>query len=343
MTQPDSLSSSLSSEAAAQIFRRTSDGVIIAAPGGTIMHVNPAAVAILAVTLDDLLGKPPAACFTNNLALINLFTRSGEQVLDVRLPRRRLAVGTATQLSDGSRMVMLRDVTEQRDLESRREALTNTIAHDLRNPINAMGGFAELVALSGPLNAEQKQKIDRVTQLTAKMREVIRDLVDLAWLEAGMPLQHVPVKLEAVILASVSECAAAARDRVITVATSIQSPMPVVMGDPDRLRSVIDALLDNAIQYSDFERMIVVHAWGDEREAYCSVADQGYGIADDELGFIFDRMYRGKDERVQSLPGVGLGLTKARRIVVRHGGDLWASSNLGKGSTFTFMLPAAQT
>jgi len=333
----------ITADAAKQLFLRTADGVIITNAEGVIVQVNPAATAILGLKHDDLIGRLPTACFTNNLALLNLFTRSGDQVLDVRLARRRLAVGTATPLADGGRLIILRDVTEQRELDSRRLSLAQTIAHDLRNPINAIGGFAELVERSGEVNEDQRQLLERIRQTTGKLREVIGDLVSLAWLEAGMPMQHVPMQMDTIILNAISTCSPQARQKQITIATSIQNPMPPVMGDPGRLRDVLEVLLTNAITYSEPERLIVVHAWGDEREAYCSIADQGFGISDEEIHLIFDRMYRSKDERVRAIPGGGLGLTLARRIITRMGGDIWVSSNLGKGSTFTFCLPAAQT
>lgn len=340
--QDDSDRGSLSFDAARQIFLRTADGVIITDASGTIVQVNPAAIAMLGLHYDDLVGHLPSTCFTGNLMLLNLFTRSGEQVLDVRLARKRLAVGTATPLEGGGRLVILRDVTEQRELDSRRVALAQTIAHDLRNPINAIGGFAELVERSGDINEDQRQLLERIRTTTSKLREMIGDLVNLAWLEAGMPIQHVPMPMETIILNAVSGIASLAQERQITIATSIQRPMPAVMGDPARLREVLDALLTNAIAYSEPGRLVVVHAWGDEREAFCSIADQGFGISEEDLPQIFDRMYRSKDPRVRAIPGGGLGLTLARRIVTRLGGEIWVSSTPGKGSTFTFSLPTAQ-
>ncbi len=72
------------------------------------------------------------------------------------------------------------------------------------------------------------------------------------------------------------------------------------------------------------------------------MADRGFGISDDEIDQIFDRMYRSRDQRVRDMAGGGLGLTLAKTIIERLGGDLWASSNLGEGSTFTFVLPSAR-
>jgi signal transduction histidine kinase len=324
------------------VFRSTSDGIIILNRQGLIALVNPAAVAMLSISVDAIVGKTPKHAFGQNAALINLFTRSGDQTLDVRLPRRRLAVGLSTTLENGDRLVMLHDVTERRDLESRREALIKAMAHDLRNPISAIGGFADLVAKFGDLNDQQTKFLNRIRQTSTKLHEVVGQLVDLAWIEAGMPMEHRPVQLRDIINEAVDRVTPLAHLHKIVIATSIQNPMPIVMGDPQRLLTVVYNLLHNAIIYSYPEQTVVIHGWGDSNEVYCSVADRGRGIADDEIDLVFDRLYRSRDESVRNMSGGGLGLTIARTIINRHGGDLWASSNLGEGSTFTFLLPTVE-
>jgi two-component system, OmpR family, phosphate regulon sensor histidine kinase PhoR len=324
------------------LFRTTSDAILIANGRGVLEQVNPAAAAMLGITAEELIGKTPFEAFSQNPALLNLFNREGDQTLDVRLPRRRLAVGIATQLPNDQRMVLLQDVTEKRDLENRRESLVKAMAHDLRNPISAIGGFADLVAKFGDLNDQQVKFLTRIRQTTGKLNDVVGTLVELAWIEAGMPLAHNPVKLPEVVFKAIADVRPIAQEGRIVIATSIQNPMPTVMGDAERLRIVIRHLLQNAIIYSPPEQNVVIHAWEDHNEVYCSVADRGIGIADDELELIFDRMYRSRDERVREKPGGGLGLTIARTIIQRHGGDIWASSNLGLGSTFTFLLPTVR-
>jgi signal transduction histidine kinase len=304
-----------------------------------ITAVNPAAAAMLRVTVEELIGQQPAQCFSKQPALINLFARSGDQILDVRLPQRRLAVGVATSFADGSRLVLLQDVTEQRDLESRREALVAAVAHDLRNPIAALRGYAELVEKFGELNENQQRFNQRIQQTAGKIHEVAASLVDLAWIEAGLPLAHLPIQLSDTIRRVVASLSSLAHSRRVGIAISIQSPMPPIMGDPERIELAIHHILHNAIMYSFPEQNVAIHAWSDTHEAYCSVADQGIGIADDELELIFDRLYRSRSEHVLEIPGGGLGLTIARTIIQRHGGDIWATSNLGEGSTFTFVLP----
>lgn len=323
------------------LFRSASDGILIARDL-TIEELNPAAAAMLGVTVEDVIGKTINEAFSQNPALLNLFQRAGDQTLDVRLPKRRLAVGISSTLPDERRIVLLQDVTERNELDSRREALISAMAHDLRNPISAISGFAELVDKFGELNTQQQKFMTRIRQTASKLYDVAGSLVDLAWIEAGMPLAHRPIYLGELVDKAVSQVGGLALTRQVTIAISVQDPLPTVMGDPERLLIAVHNLLHNAVLYSEPEQTIAIHAWGDTHELYCSVADRGIGIADDELELVFDRLYRSRDERVRDTPGGGIGLTMARTIITRHGGAIWASSNLGVGSTFTFVLPAGQ-
>ncbi len=324
------------------IFGSSAEGILIADEANALQRVNPAAAAMIGLPVEQMIGRRPQDCFHQFPALVNLFTRAGSQMLDVRLPKRRLAVGIAATLASGSRVVILQDVTEKREIESRREALIKAVTHDLRNPISAIEGYADLVSKFGDLNAQQQRFLGRIRQTAVKLYDVAGALVDLAWMEAGMPLARAPLHLNDIInhvVLKLSELAAARR---ITIAVSLQSPMPPVMGDAEHLELAIFNLLHNAITYSHPEQTVAVHAWGDTHDIYCAVADQGVGIADDEIDQVFDRMYRSRDERVREVPGGGLGLTLARATIRRHGGDIWASSNLNAGSTFTFVLPIVE-
>ncbi len=322
------------------VFRRTSNGLLIADANGVLAQVNPAATALLDQPADRLIGSTVQRIFANNPALLNLFTRSDDAVLDVRLPRKRLAEGIAATLADGCRIVLLQDVSEQRELDARREAFIAQMAHDLRNPIAALIGFADLIETVGDLNDEQKHFLQRSKDTANKLHDVAAELVDLAWVEAGMPLKHLPIDLKQTIESAIAELTPMAQAKKITIFLSVQDPLPAVIGDPNRIRLVVYKLLHNAILYSGAEQIVAIHAWSSGQEVLCSVADRGIGISAEELEMVFDRLYRSRDERVKVLPGGGIGLTIAKRIVSRHGGDLWGVSELDKGSTFTFRLPA---
>jgi signal transduction histidine kinase len=322
------------------VFLHSSNGILIANASGEIEQVNPAAAALLDVAVDLLTGTAAQTAFAANPALLSLFTKPGEQVTDVRLPQRRLAAGIANTLGDGRRIVLLQDVTEQRELDSRREAFIMTMAHDLRNPIAALIGYADLIDTVGDLNKDQHHFLSRIRDTSAKLHGLAGELVDLAWIEAGMPLKHTPIDLKQPLQSVIEELTPMAQEKQITIFVSVQDPLPEIMGDVERIQLVIRKLLQNAILYSNNEQIVAIHAWSDQQEVFCSLADQGIGIAEDELEMVFDRLYRSPDDRVQSLPGGGLGLTIARRIINRHGGEIWVVSSLDKGSTFTFRLPA---
>ncbi len=208
----------------------------------------------------------------------------------------------------------------------------------MRNPIAALIGYAELI--DGDLDPEQRLFLQRVRDTAAKLHAVAADLVDLAWIEAGMPLKQTRLELRQIIQSVIEALTPVAQAKQITFFISVQEPLSPIMGDPDRIHAVIYALLHNAILYSGEQQMVAVHAWGDHQQVFCSVADRGIGIAPDELELVFDRLYRARDPRVRALPGSGLGLTLARRIINRHGGEIWATSEPDKGSTFAFRLPA---
>src|SRR4051794_24345874 len=95
------------------VFRTTSDGILAADESGIIQRINPAAAAMLGVTVEETIGKSAAEIFQQNPNLLNLFTRTGEQTLNVRLPKRRLAYGVASSGADGTRVILLQDVTEK--------------------------------------------------------------------------------------------------------------------------------------------------------------------------------------------------------------------------------------
>jgi two-component system sensor histidine kinase ResE len=325
------------------VFSRSSNGLLIADAAGQIEQVNPAAAAMLDTAADQLVGGTAQDCFAKNPALLSLFSQPGDLTVDVPLPRRRLASGTATTLADGRRIILLQDVTEQRDLDSRRESFVMTMAHDLRNPIAALIGYAELVHTVGDLSDEQTLYLSRVRDGARRLHDLAAELVDLAWVEGGMPLRRGPVAAQSLIESVIAELTPMAEAKGVTFIISVQQPLPPIMGDEDRIRMLILELIHNSIQYSSTGQSVEVHVWSDSDAVSLSVADRGIGIAEHELELVFDRLYRARDTRVQALPGGGIGLTMARCIVSRHGGSIWATSELDHGSTFSFKLPAIQS
>lgn len=322
------------------LFQTAAEGILLTDQDGVLQRINPAAAAMLRLSPDEALGQPTALLFKQRPDLVRLLNKPGEQQADLLMPHKRLATGVGVDCPGGGRIVLLHDVTERSDLNSRREALIRSIAHDLRNPLNAISSYADLaIKFESP---EREKFLQRIRQTTQKVYDLAGTLVDLAWIEAGMALEHRPFELAHLIRQISNELSHEAQQHSITIVISIQAPIPSVMGDPVRIKQATSALLTNAIRYSEPDSNVAIHAWQSGANVFCSVGDQGIGISAPDQAHIWDRMWRSADERVREIPGGGIGLTFARAIIKRHGGDIWCDSTLDVGSTFTFMLPLAE-
>ncbi|MBN1202952.1 MAG: HAMP domain-containing histidine kinase [Anaerolineae bacterium] len=324
------------------LFQTAAEGILLADAGGFLTRINPAAAALLALVRDDVLERPAAEVFKRCPALVHLLTEAGDQQSEVPLPHKRVATGVGMDRPGGGRIVLLHDVTERAAIDSRREALIRSVAHDLRNPLNALLGYADLVAEFGDLTPEQDKYLDRICQTVDKLTDLSERLVDLAWIEAGMALDHKPVELAHLIREAIDDLTPEARERGVTLVISSQAPIPTVMGDPRLLKCMITCLLENGVRYSYPKSNVAIHAWQEGPQMYCSVGDQGIGISQTDLENVWDRLWRSDDERVRRVPGGGIGLTFVRAIAARHGGEVWIESALDVGTTVTFMLPLAE-
>jgi signal transduction histidine kinase len=231
------------------LFQTAAEGILLADADGVLTRINPAAAAMLDLQRDEALGQRAADLFRRNPALKHLFFQPGEQETDIPLPHKRIAAGVGADRPNGTgRIVLLHDVTEQTDIDSRRAALVRSIAHDLRNPLNALSGYADLVGKFGDLNPDQARFLGRVTQTVDKLYDLADSLVDLAWIEAGMALEHRPIELAHLIHDAADELADDARVQGVTLVISTQDPIPTLMGDPQRIKQMIRALLENGVR-----------------------------------------------------------------------------------------------
>ena len=221
------------------------------------------------------------------------------------------------------------------------EFLAN-MSHELRTPLNAISGFTQVLrkGMYGEINPKQAESLDEILASSRDLLTLIDDVLDLSKVEAGqVELElapfSVPGALERVVVI-VGEQAAKGGVR-ISLATD--PGMDEVMGDERRIRQVALNLLSNAIKFTPAGGAIDVRAERRDGEVRVSVTDTGPGIAAEDQTRIFEEFQQaaaGKEQR----DGTGLGLALSKRLVELHGGRIWVDSELGKGSTFVFTLPA---
>jgi len=248
------------------------------------------------------------------------------------------------------------DITERKRAEQERERLlahlqeTNraredilrAVSHDLRNPLAGILGQAQLLErrLAKPGLEREQHSAQVIATSAQRMDTMIQDLVDIARSEAGqLRLRRQPVDLRA-FMAGLKERLAATME---TTRIDLQVPegLPWVLADPDRLERILTNLWSNALKYSAPGTPVTVQARHEDGWVITSVTDRGPGIAPEDLARLFERYARvgaGRERR----EGVGLGLYITRMLVEAHGGRIWAESQVGVGSTFSFSLPVAE-
>jgi two-component system sensor histidine kinase KdpD len=265
-------------------------------------------------------------------------------VSGARLTRQTLeAVGTLLGIAiERARAVEQLSKTEaDRQSERLKSALLDSITHNFRTPLTSIkASVTSLLSERAPKAEQGRELLEIMDEECDRLNRLIEDAAEMARLEAGeVELQFAPVEVRDLINAAMESCKFALGERKIEL--QIQEGLPRVRADLARAKEVLVQLLDNANLYSEKGKQIVVSAELNGNSVMISVADQGPGIDALEQGLIFDKFYRGKDQRAV-VQGTGMGLSIAKAIVEAHGGSINMTSQLGRGSVFSFTLPVSR-
>ena len=226
--------------------------------------------------------------------------------------------------------------------ENMRRRLLTDIAHELRTPLTIVQGNLEGM-LDGVIKPGQ-EKIAFVYDECRRLTKLVANLRDLSLAEAGqLKLELASVNIGQVVNKVINLLKPAAEEKNIAIKEYIPSDLPRIMADTDRLNQVIYNLLINSIRYTPSGGEIIVEAHLEKgREAShikVVVKDNGEGIPDEDLPFIFDHFYRAEKSRARAKGGSGIGLAIVKQLVEAHGGKVWAESQVGQGSVFFLTLP----
>jgi len=240
---------------------------------------------------------------------------------------------------------VLRDVTERRELDRMLIDFIANASHELRTPTAAILGYAETLVDAPPQDPATLAKFHATIHRHAqRMSTLLEQLLDLGRLDGGTwQLAREPVELLPLLQAVVEQQAEAARGAGLSVHLTISAQLAPVWGDRGALEAVVGNLLQNAIKYTPPAggRVEVKARAEGSRHVRISVIDSGIGIAAEDQKRVFERFYRVDKGRSRQMGGVGLGLSIVQTLVDQLGGKLELSSRVGKGSTFSVVLPKA--
>ncbi len=244
---------------------------------------------------------------------------------------------------------IFRDITREVEVDRLKSEFVATVSHELRTPMTSIKGYVEvlLMGAGGPLSDEQRRFLEIVKGNTDRLGILVNDLLDISRIEAGkVDLSFQPIDVEELLEEARQFIHRRTLEESKPMETEIDAPagLPMVRGDPERLRQIVFNLVDNSFNYTHAGGRILLRARAVGNEVEIEVIDNGVGIAPPDHERVFERFFRGEQALDMAVSGTGLGLSIVEQLVEMHGGRIWVSSEgtAGKGATFTFTLPVSE-
>ena len=333
------------------ILASTTDAILVTDQEQRLLLVNPAAQRVL--KLSELsYGRPVAKVDQIPERLKEALDHPYEEqvtppTVEVELPDGRVFVASVAPVKslveseNGSRVVVMRDVTHFKELDEMKTEFVSAVSHDLRAPLTFIQGYTTMLTMVGSLNEQQQEYMQRILKGIGQMKDLIDDLLNLRRIEAGVGIKSESCRLGMVLLEAVDSMRARALEKDISLRLEPSEGSYSVLGDCVLLRQVMSNLIDNAIKYTSSGGTVTVGLSlnAQKKEIVLHVADDGMGIAAEDQLRLFEKFYRVKRRETTDITGTGLGLALVKSIVTRHGGRVWVDSELNQGATFFVALP----
>ena len=260
--------------------------------------------------------------------------------------KERILQGRAARVLQDDGMLIgvvtiLRDVTQQKEIDKMKTELVSMVAHELRSPLTSISGFSELL-LDDDISREQSEEYAKIILTEAtRLSDLINKFLDISRIESGrIQPKKTEVDLNETVQMVVGNNSYLAAQKEIDVEVHDPDKLPIVRADAGMMEQVFLNLFSNAVKYSPPRTRIDIVLKSTDQNVIVEVHDQGFGIPREAITRIFDKFYRvTDDENVREVTGSGLGLSLVKQIVDMHGGHLEVDSQVGKGSVFTVYLP----
>ncbi len=349
-------SAELESAKLAAIVHSSNDAIISKTLDGIISSWNNSAERIFGHTEAEMIGQSiykliPEARTGEEPAIIERIKR-GERVEHFETQRVRkdktmidvsLSISPITDPQGNIVGVskIARDISEKKLEETRKNDFIAMVSHELKTPLTSLTAFMQVLNLK--LKASSDSSLTGLTEKSItqakKMAVMINGFLNISRLESGqLVLEKRQFEIGSLINEVITET------QLVTPGLNIEfrkGEELVVLADQDKINSVISNLIGNAIKYSDRSSGIILEYQRVGDSVQVSVQDQGIGIGDQDIDRLFGRYYRVDSAKTKHISGFGIGLYLSSEIVKRHGGNIWAESKLGEGSTFYFTIPLA--
>lgn len=236
------------------------------------------------------------------------------------------------------------DISKLKEVDRVKSNIISSVSHELKTPLTTIRTYLMLLQRGKP--EKRDGYMDVLDRETDRLTNIIEDLLDLAKLETGMPVQLEPVSVSETVAAVMKSNSTRAREKRMNLSSTIPADLPDAIVDRSQFEQVVTNLVVNAINYTQAGGKIIMDAGAeldsDQPLVWLRVSDNGPGIAALDLPHLFDRFYRGDSALESGAPGTGLGLAICNEIIERHNGRISVESEQGSGAAFTVWLPASR-
>jgi signal transduction histidine kinase/ActR/RegA family two-component response regulator len=344
------------------VLTSIADGVVVNDVAGSVTLINRAAAQLLAVDPQAATGRPARSLFQSfstkgRLTIVDAMDRlyadpysaeysAGitETIIEVGL--RVIQAHLSPVLTETGEFLgivtVLRDITREVEAERAKTDFVSNVSHELRTPLTSIKGYSDLLLCDavGALNSQQRHFVKIIQSSSDRLTSLINELLDISRIESGrLKLDTKPVQLEKVLHSVADMIQPQCDKKNLRLSLSIEPKVGLVLGDENRLTQVVTNLVSNACRYTPEGGSITLALSNSSNIVQVDVTDTGIGIASEDQAKVFQRFYRVNTPAVQEVAGTGLGLPISKMLVEMHGGRMWVESEMGKGSTFTFILP----
>lgn len=339
-------------------------GVIIGDPAGKISRVNTAAAQMLAVSPNSLINQPLGQVAQDERwqkAITELNAHSNDMVtttLEIgdRVLRATISPMAATpsgERQEGS-VAILYDVTAEAESQQARDEFVASLSQELRTPMTSITGYTDLLLGEsvGLIGEMQRKFLQRIKANIERMGSMLNDLIGVTAIDAGqLEIRPTVVDMGEIIEDTIISARAQLEEKELVLELNLPEQMPPVEADADCVHQIMANLLGNATKCTPVGSTIEVSAHiydgeaGNPEETHylrVSIRDSGGGIAPEDQERVFDRFYRAENPLINGLGETGVGLAIVKSLVEAHGGRVWVESEMGIGSTFSFLLPISQ-
>jgi signal transduction histidine kinase/FixJ family two-component response regulator len=326
------------------VLRDTEDNIIVVNADEQVIFCNPTACRTLEITRTDFMGKPLREVIPHQ-EVVALFSK---QAASGRGRRSEIIINTSgvgdkilnaqlTILQGVGRAVVMQDITHLKKLDRAKSDFVATVAHDLRSPLTAILGYAELLQRSGKVPKPQAPFVQHIISSVHSISLLITELLDLSKIENDFNIDLEPVSLTSVIEESLRALEHHLSVRQHRLERHLDAQIPPIAGNVVRLRQLCTNLIGNAIKYTPPRGQIGVSVWADPDHVFFQVSDNGIGIASEDQPYIFDKFFRTEKAAIE-YEGTGLGLAIVKSIVDQHEGRIWLQSKPNEGTIFTVVF-----